>query len=1499
MDAKAPTGELRVLSCWVLSGLKGERILSSLADAQTEGDHQKAGADTGFLGKWVCGSRRFKSLRRELECAPAVNSGHTYRFGSGSGQTVSTWECLVQVGELERRIEIDVLNGSLPLLAGDEALEAMGLVVDCGARQLLQRSGSRLQVLSGYAKGEMPSFELKPGRCEHVEKKTFASFAAGVEKVEAKAEADEATELGSVESGSAESNSDDEWGEWGGEDEEKGGSEPVKQEDEYQEVTRKKAGHPKSKKVGASDTREKPTLNSFEALASDVAGGSTCAERSVEVPVLAGKKGMKWPESKKGKKQRGKVPERKAKAADERAQKVAKPVDVPEPEVPEKGTEPEQAKSKKPKVLGTTNKELQKLHRARHAQVDAMLEFLLSTCSKSEKEEWAAELAQLGERVKWVVGQCRGCQLGERNMKPGRVLPREPVKEYQQRCWMDMICLDYSKGYWGLGVVDEATDDCGFAFCPDKKAETVAHAYFERWASLRGWTRLAVSDQAKELLGGAKFLDVVESQGTSGRCSAAENPWAHGRIERKFEVVRWALDRECAEDKKPKSEREWKVFLYTLENAVRNTVMAGGFSSSQRAWGRATTLLRSALDDTPATATALKGAEGELKRMLELQETAREVFLKAVNSRKLREMLAEKTREEPRIRQRGEEVWFRHKGKWAGPGIVRGYEEVSQVYEVVRGSITYRPGKYDVKGVEEPKVLSSPNPRKAPDVLQEAAIRVTGSQTKVDESPQGTKKAQELDARAREDEEKKRVEPETDADVLAEDRRRELLAKSKRYQKLADGTWVNDEEGRGPDEDELRAMGVSTPVKRRSIGNANAQQFEMSPASLKQTPQQKAEVRGREDGEEAAESSEEDAKRRKRRRRKLQKRAGEQSGLACFATNVYQPGVDVPAERKGEQVVCQSDGVWVGGEKLVEHDKWGVSCLVGIKGGSDVYGMKWEDVPEVKQAASRQQGVDDLTEFGCWDVDEAVKVWELRQGGAMVFPAHWVDKPKVVDGLLEGRSRWTPHGYVERDVEKSEVESPTASFAAHVVIEVLGASKRWGTFRFDVSSAFFKSEETSKEAYIQLPPEEIERMQLPWVKGGWARRLVKEVPGTKGAPRAWYEKLREVCLRRDESDEYYMEQSRVESCVFWARDARTEEAVGAVGIHVDDGRGRMAEGARKWFRDRLEREFGEEKRAGLKWFEGEVSEDFVGVTWTHEEGCTVLDQCKYIENELREITIEAKRRRQEALTMYDKAEVSRVVGQLRWVSRTLPFWAVDIHACTRVQHDSEATVADLHKLNKLVRTIKCEAVKRENKWTLPVLTGRLEAVIASDAGDPPNTRDYDGRWSEGWIITLRDEEGSTSCLTWKASKAKRVAHGSYGGECVSGVSALEKFAVLKEFCDEMTGLRPTLFEQIARELAGESLDSEVESGLEGLFCLDSDSMVEAIYSLCMPEVAKPRKCDIGHFKEGLCQGVLKEVRFVPGGKNAADVLTKEKARTKGTQPLWWRLIRGQGWTEEV
>jgi hypothetical protein len=196
----------------------------------------------------------------------------------------------------------------------------------------------------------MPSFELKPGRCEHLGSKTFASFATNVEKVETKVEADEVTELGSVGSGSAESKSEDEWGPWGDENEnQEAKDEPVAAGDEWHEVKRRKVGYPKVERVEARDTkgRKKPTSNSFEALSGDVAGESACAKGSAEVPVLAGKKGMTWPASKKGKKKSGKVEARKVKAADERALKLSKPVDVPEPEVPKEAVEPEQVKTKK------------------------------------------------------------------------------------------------------------------------------------------------------------------------------------------------------------------------------------------------------------------------------------------------------------------------------------------------------------------------------------------------------------------------------------------------------------------------------------------------------------------------------------------------------------------------------------------------------------------------------------------------------------------------------------------------------------------------------------------------------------------------------------------------------------------------------------------------------------------------------------------------------------------------------------------------------------------------------------------------------------------------------------------------------------------------------------------------------------------------------------------------------------------------------------------------
>ena len=113
-------------------------------------------------------------------------------------------------------------------------------------------------------------------------------------------------------------------------------------------------------------------------------------------------------------------------------------------------------------------------------------------------------------------------------------------------------------------------------------------------------------------------------------------------------------------------------------------------------------------------------------------------------------MLTQSIRPDVRLRENGEEVWFREvqSGKWHGPGVVRGYDSVQQQYEVASGSRTYRPGRYDVKGREEFSI-SDTNPR----FVESEEVRQGGREAVTEKKPgdaQATAEARDAEAADRE-----------------------------------------------------------------------------------------------------------------------------------------------------------------------------------------------------------------------------------------------------------------------------------------------------------------------------------------------------------------------------------------------------------------------------------------------------------------------------------------------------------------------------------------------------------------------------------------------------------------------------------------------------------------------------------------------------------------------------------------------------------------------------
>ena len=530
--------------------------------------------------------------------------------------------------------------------------------------------------------------------------------------------------------------------------------------------------------------------------------------------------------------------------------------------------------------------------------------------------------------------------------------------------------------------------------------------------------------------------------------SGAGHPQCHGTIERKFRTIRWAIERETVVSQLPTNEREWRYFLCALENCMRNHMLKGGYSSSQRAWGRGTSLLRTALDDTEGTAQMPEHLG--IKRLIEVQETARDSFQRAVNSRKLRKLLTQTVRPSLREKEKGEEVWFRRAGRstFDGPGRIISYDPLQEVYEVVWGAHTYRPSKYDVKGVEEPTMRSN-NPTISPEGVNEdgGGGQVTGE----------AKEAKRLEVEEAAKQQLKAAEakkPKTDEDGMTAARRQELLASTRRFEKVKEARWrITDKEAM---DDARRGSVQSKTVEAVKLDESDDEAKSPSPELDDwnfEAP------KAHEDSEEEAqgESLATPKTRARKKRRQAQKHSpvspeklvfhGRMSANSrrlapvmfsdmptCWDMCDYTPGIDVPCAQGIGKRTCFAMAVLDHEEEqflpLMKPDEDELPILIGVRGGSDSYGMSWEDVSPEEKEASRKRGLEDYSKYeACsWDADALIPVWTIPNKD--VLGAHWIDKTKMKTtalGLqvLGGRSRWVPHGYEEQ--VKLAIESPTAS----------------------------------------------------------------------------------------------------------------------------------------------------------------------------------------------------------------------------------------------------------------------------------------------------------------------------------------------------------------------------------------------------------------------------------------------------------------------------------------
>jgi len=1242
-------------------------------------------------------------------------------------------------------------------------------------------------------------------------------------------------------------------------------------------------------------------------------------------------------------------------------------------------------------VLGKfTQAQMLRAHRGGHRKAEALLKYFVARLSNADQEKLkAGDKLEFKRRLNNVISTCEGCKRRLKIIKRGSIVPQELA--YMQRNWGDVMVVSRAEKHYALAVIDDATRDICLEYSPSTGHRDLCDAYFFRWASMRGKSEkltLFTTDEEASLRA-PPALEWFSAQGVTKNCTAAFDSDAHSTVERLLADIRESLDI-CYAEAKPQNVREFRWLIYSLENDHRNIVTRGGFSSSQRAFGRGSSWLLERWErELPEFGTY---ECDDVRRLMEIQHESRKALFQVRCKRTGYALDKERLRPQARLYDIGELVYYRRpdvKGRstWLGPAIVAAVVPEPEPSSAVRykvdhnGNVISVGGKDHIIGCDEYKIGDS-NPLMANEILKEAnqytedepvpqeldgALQAHDVQEAADEQVETLRRKRIIAVRKqmRNDKKRPRGRPQGSKNKIKKVKKTATLTRVRKWtgasadraaaavvgMSFIGGTRKPIAEVNGDTRREDPGAGVSifalTPEKSvcSSEGecvfdfvNRNCNKENKMPNRyVNFVDDEMASLCSSSDNESNVSSDDSDSdfsdhdfvenlevlklsgadtdhanlncqegrppvsqvtqhagrqKKVKRREKRTKNRQQRSSGFCTLASGELQfeqelsEGDSVATQTRRAFLAALQASKGVGRPTQAEPE----TKLKKLDSELEAYGYTWNDVPEDEKEKAYAKGIADYDDADCWDRTNLYSAEEVRAYGnevgeeQVLFRGHWELKAKVEGGRLIGRARYVPHGFQEAD--PGPVDSPTVSSTAMRCVELDGLKRRWTKFKFDIGSAFFDGDYCKKQnLWVQVPG-----------TNAFAR-LKKEVPGTKGAPRSFYQSLvdhllREGCLR-----------SRQDLCVFYVYEG--VEKVGEMCVHVDDGYGwAKSEEQAKAILAMLERRFKKVKFRIVP--PGEPCE-FTGSTWTEllDGSGTVQEQHHYLDLKLQAPDVEKYRAKQQfdLVTEDERGEMRTCNGAARWASRTNPEILYELSRLSTWTSQPDCQVQQLSRAAKMVRTMKNGY--RENGTPagtegtkshifLPRLNEKalVKITMPFDAGEPSDDGIFRGKWMGAFAVGVQElieEETEENVLDrtkfggvhFHAGLTKRVANSSFRGETVTGIQGLDAAIPTALMVEELIyGIRPSLLERLACEMEG------VETGFERSVCLvpiDVHSDCEDLCKVCenltfKNDTIKRTKTDVFDFRELLDFKVIRELRHISGTHNPLNAITKKMSR---------------------
>ena len=230
-----------------------------------------------------------------------------------------------------------------------------------------------------------------------------------------------------------------------------------------------------------------------------------------------------------------------------------------------------------------------------------------------------------------------------------------------------------------------------------------------------------------------------------------------------------------------------------------------------------------------------------------------------------------------------------------------------------------------------------------------------------------------------------------------------------------------------------------------------------------------------------------------------------------------------------------------------------------------------------------------------------------------------------------------------------------------------------------------------------------------------------------------------------------------------------------------------------------------------------------------------------------------------------------IVGSLNWLAiSALP--EISFRVMVLSTKFGSAQFQDIKQASKLLQAISL----MDSTITFPAMgrTGSLKIRSFGDAAfgnlpdkDPSKDKVYS---TLGKLVCLEGEGGATSLISWSSKKASRVAKSALAAEIMAASEACDEGHWVRHILEQLLGLK--LF----------TLPLSVTT--------DSESLSGASKTTNNIQDKRSR-IEVAQLREGLDLKEF-ELLWVPGGKQVADVLTKEVSSSQVEKikqgKVWWK-----------